>query len=186
MRRYSLLILLFSAIVVLSGCLTSQYKEYKFEFKDKNSGTLTITYVDIFAQIYDDEDVDSVLNADYVEIVEDYLVGTTIETDFPEATVKSKRLFERNYKLCGEVVLEFDDISQVNLVQYDKKSPMLFYIPTGDETIFDTNGEQVLEAMPVVFWDKKMYKTEALEVTTSISEPEGADESLLSTWKKNK
>ena len=186
MKRYSLLILLFSAIVVLSGCLTSQYKEYKFDFDSKNSGTLTITYVDIFAQIYDDEDVDSVLNADFDELVADYIDGTTVEADFPDATVESKRLFERNSQLCGEVVLRFDDISQVNLVQYDKKSPMQFYIPTGDETIFETNGEQVLETMPVVFWDKKMYKNGSLEVTTSISEPEGQDASLLSTWKKNK
>lgn len=183
MRRYSLIVLLFSAIVVLSGCLTAQYKEYKFDFKDKTSGTLTITYVNIFSQIYEDEDVDSVLNGDFSELADDYLAGTTVEGDFPNAKVVSKRLFEDNNQLCGEIVLEFDDISDVNLFKYDKKGPYQFAIPSGDEEFFDTNGEKPADYMPVVFWDKKMKN---LEVTTTISEPEDTDKSLLSTWKSNK
>ena len=30
--------------ILLSSCLTAQYKEYKFEFDGKTSGTLTITH----------------------------------------------------------------------------------------------------------------------------------------------
>ena len=182
MRRYSLLVLLFSAIIVLSGCLTAQYKEYKFDFKDKTSGTLTITYVNVFSQIYDDEDPDSVLNEDFAELAADYLSGNTVESDFPNAKVVSKRLYEDNYQLCGEIVLEFDDISDVNLFKYDKKGPYQFAIPS-DEDYFDTNGDKPADYMPVVFWDKKMTN---LEVTTFISEPEDTDKSLLSTWKASK
>lgn len=182
MRRYSLIVLLFSAIVVLSGCLTAQYKEYKFDFKDKTSGTLTITYVNIFSQISDGEDVDSVLTSDFGELADDYLAGTTVEGDFPNAKVVSKRLFEDNNQLCGEIVLEFDDISDVNLFKYDKKGPYQFAIPS-DEDFFDSNGDKPADYMPVVFWNKKMT---SLEVTTSISETEDTDKSLLSTWKSNK
>ncbi|MBN2892286.1 MAG: hypothetical protein JXL97_10485 [Bacteroidales bacterium] len=182
MKRYSLLVLLFSAIIVLSGCLTAQYKVYKFDFKDKTSGTLTITYVNIFSQIYDDEDPDSVLNSDYSELAADYLMGSEVESAFPNAKVVSKKLYEDNYKLNGELVLEFDDISDVNLFQYDKKAPYQFYIPS-DEDYFDTDGEKPADYMPVVFWDKKMR---SLEVTTTISEMEETDRSLLSTWKANK
>lgn len=186
MKRYSLLVLLFSAIVVLSGCLTSQYKEYKFEFKDKTSGTLTITYVNIFSQIYEDEDADSVLNEDFAELAMDYLSGSKIENDFPDAKVVSKRLYEENYKLNGEIVLEFNNIEDVNLYQYDKKSPYVFYIPTGDETYFDSNGEKPIETAPVIYWDRKAPSKGALEVTSMISEMEDTDVSLLETWKKNK
>lgn len=182
MRRFSLFALVFSAIVVLSGCLTSEYKEYKFEFKDKNSGTLTITYVNIFSEIYENEDPDSVLNSDYNELASNYMMGTELEDNFPDAKVVSKRLYEKDYQLNGELVLEFNDISQVNLFKYDKKAPYQFYLPS-DETFFESNGTKPAEYMPVVFWDRK--KT-TLELTTSISEMNEYSKSLLSTWKANK
>ncbi len=181
MKRYSLLILLFSAIVVLSGCLTTQYKEYKFEFKDKTSGTLTITYVNIFSQIYEDENADSVLNADFAELAADYLEGSKIEEEFPHAKVVSKRLYEKNYQLYGEVVLEFATPADVNLFQFDKKSPYAYSF-TSDETFFDGNGTKP-ETVNAVFFSSKL---KTFELTTSISEPEETDQSLLSTWKANK
>jgi hypothetical protein len=182
MRKFSLLALLFSAIIVLSGCLTAQYKEYKFNFTGKNTGTLTVTHRNIFSQIYSDEDADSVLNSDFAELLSSYLEGTTLEEKFPDAKVVSKKLYEENGQLCGEIVFEFTDIAQVNLFQYDKKAPFQFYIPS-DEEYFDTNGEKPATYMPVVFWDKKL---KSLEVTTTISTPEETDQSLLTTWKNNK
>ncbi len=185
MKRYSFLVLFFSAIIVLSGCLTAQYKEYEFEFKDGNSGTLTITHVNIFSQMYDDEDPDSTSLADYNELLDKYIVGEGLEEDYPNAKVRSKRLYEKNGELCGEIIFEFENPEDVNLYQYDKKSPYVFYF-AGDETYFNSNGKKPLEKMPVVFWDRKMKKKEKLTLTTSISEFKDADVSLVEVWKSRK
>ena len=183
MKKISLLSVMLLAIFVLSGCLTSQYKEYKFHFTGNNEGTLTITYVNIYSQIYDDEDIDSVLGVDYSSVVTDYISGEEVEKDYPNAKVISKRLFEKNGQLCGELVLEFKDATDVHLFKYDKKSPWMFYM-VSDETFFDSNGEKSADYMPVVFWDRKVK--DDLELSTLIREPKDTDRSLLSTWKANK
>jgi hypothetical protein len=182
MKKLSISILFLLPIFILSGCLTAQYKEYKIHFNDKHSGTLTITYRNIFSQISDKDNADSVLTSDYAELVSKYLAGNEIEKNFPDAKVKSKRLFENNGQLCGEVVLEFTDPSQVHLFKYDRRSPWMFAIPS-DEDYFDSNGDKPADYMPVVFW-KRNFKDD-FSVITQISNPEGKDQSLLATWKKN-
>lgn len=183
MRKFSLVSILLLVLFVLSGCLTSQYKEYKFHFTDTKKGTLTITYRNIYSQIYEDENADSILNVDFASLVSDYIDGNEVEKDFPDATVKSKRLFEDNNQLCGEIVLEFNDPADVHLFKYDKKSPWMFYM-NSDETYFDSNGEKTAEYMPVAFWNSKVKND--FELTTSVREPEETDASLLSTWRDNK
>ncbi len=183
MRKFSLLALVLMGLFVLSGCLTAQYKEYKFHFDGSNKGTLTITYRNIFSQISEDEDPDSVMASDFAELLTDYLSGDEIEKDFPGVKVKSKRLFEENYQLCGEIVLEFNDPSEVHLFKYDKKSPWMFAIPS-DESFYDSNGDKPAEYLDVVFWNKKVK--DDFELTTSISDMEDTDKSLLSTWKASK
>ncbi len=183
MRRFSLVSILLLSLFVLSGCLTSQYKEYKFHFTSKTTGTLTITYRNIYSQIYKDEKADSVLSSDFASLTKDYLEGNEIEKDFPDAVVKSKRLYEENDQLCGEIILEFKDPADVHLFKYDKRSPWMFYI-NSDETYFDSNGEKPAQFMPIVFWNRKVKND--FELTTSVREPESTDQSLLSTWKKNR
>ena len=183
MKKFSLLSVLLLVLFVLSGCLTSQYKEYKFHFTSKTEGTLTITYVNIYSQIYEDEDIDSVLNVDYASVVTDYIDGSEVEKDYPEAKVKSKKLFEKNGQLCGEIVLEFKDPADVHLFKYDKKSPWMFNIAS-DEEFFESNGEKSAEYLPVVFWDRKLK--DDFELSTLVREPKDTDRSLLATWKANK
>ncbi len=184
MRRFSFFALLFSAIFVLSGCLTTQYKEYKFHFDSKTSGTLTITFTNIFAQIYEDEDPDSVLQYDYEDLVNNYLEGEEIEGKFPDAEVVSKELYEENHQLCAKIVLAFDDPQEVHLFKYDRRSPWMFSIPS-DEEFFDSNGEKSAEFLDMVFWNRRQHKKGDFSLTTSVSEPQDYDKSLLATWKAN-
>ena len=182
MRRFSLIGLLFLAIFTLSGCLTAQYKEYNFHFDTKTSGTLTITYTNIFADVYDDEDQDSVAEADYQDLIDTYLQGTEIEDDFPDAIVLKKKIFKKNKQLCAKIVLQFSDPSQVHLYQYKGVSPWMFSLPS-DETFFESNGVKEVDFIPVVFWDDNIKGD--LYVNTSIQEPEDEDVSLLANYKKN-
>ena len=168
--------------ILLSSCLTAQYKEYKFEFDGKTSGTLTVTHRNIYSTRYDDEmTVEEEMEEDYQEIMDDYINGTTIEDDYPNAKVVSKKMFEENHELCGEIVLKFDAIEDVNLYKYSKKAPYMFYL---DDDYFDSNGEKGPEYMPVVIWDKK---AKVLEVTVELDTPDEEETiSLLNVWKKNK
>jgi len=183
MRKFAFFALLFSAIVVLSGCLTSHYKEYKIHFDSKTSGTLTITYINIYADVWEDEDADSVITSDYNDLVENYVFGEEIESGFPEATVLEKVLYEENDQLCAKLVLSFDDPSEINLFKYDKKSPWMFSIPSDEEYFDAPDGGDYVEYMKMMVWNKK-FKGD-LEFTTLIQEPEPEDVSLLGAFKAN-
>lgn len=182
MRKFAFFTLLFSAIVVLSGCLTSQYKEYNIHFDTKTSGTLTIKYINIYADVFEDENADSVVTSDYEDLTENYVFGDEIEGDFPEATVVEKVLYEENGQLCARLVLSFTDPSQVNLYKHDKKSPWMFSIPS-DEKYFDATTGEYVDLLSMMFWDRN-FKGD-FEFTTLIQEPEAEDVSLLQAFKDN-
>lgn len=190
MNKIKILIFIILATIVLSGCLTAEYKEYKFEFTGKNSGILTITYRNIISQKDDDElSVREEVQQDYDELINSYILGNSIETEFPDAKIKSKKLFEEDNQLCGEVVLEFDNISDVNLYKYNKKSPFMYSLSSSSymglmiENYFDSNGDLGPSYFPAVIWETK---TKILELTTTISTPDQESVSLLNTWKKDK
>lgn len=182
MKKLSLVLFLGVVSFVFSGCLTVQFKEYKFHFDSKNSGTLTITFKNIFSMISEGDDADSTVDADYNDLVNNYLKDTGIEDDFPDAEVVSKKLYEDNGMLCGQIVLKFTDPKQVNLYKYDKKSPWMFSLKAS-ETFYESNGTYPGDYMPVVLWKKNIK--DDLVVTVNVSEPESTDLSLLTTWKNS-
>lgn len=183
MKKF-LLLSMFAVLLVLSGCLTAQFKSYVFHFDGKTNGTLTITFHNVFAQISEDENTDSVVNADYQEVIDKYIDGDEIEAGYPNARVIKKELFEENGTLSARIVLEFSDPADVKLYRYDKKSPWM-YKYSSDETFYDSpdGGDKRFEDIPIVFWDKK-HKGD-FEFTTSVSDPQGTDQSLLAQWKAN-
>jgi hypothetical protein len=178
-----LLALMFFAITV-AGCLTVEKKEYVFEITGKNSGKLTIKYVNIMS--LNDSLPGDAAEADYQQLMDDYILGTTIEDAYPTATNIQKRLYEENGQLNGEVTMEFTDLSQVKLYQYDKKSPIMFSVAqTQDsEGYITSNGTYGSDDyMKVVFWPKK---TKMMTVTTSVDEPGEDSYSLVYQYRENK
>ncbi len=158
---------------LLSGCLTVEKKEYKWEFTGTNSGKLTITYINIMSDMDDTLDVSG---EDFDELLNSYLYGTYIDEQFPMASNIEKRLFVRDNQLCGEVIMEFSDLQAVHLYQHEKKGPYMFCVNTAPDTesYEGSNGEYGGDHMPVVFWDGKEKE---LYLITLIQEP---DESTLS------
>lgn len=169
--------------VILTGCLTVEKKQYTFEFTGKNSGKLTIKYINIMSNV-DSAGYTEIV--DFDDLVTNYLNGTKIEESYPGATNITKRVFEENGVLCGEVTMEFPNLEAARLYQYDKKSPFMFYASSVDgETYVESNGVYGGDNLPVVMWPAKLKK---LVVTTSVSKP--SDESYVSLlgeyikWKK--
>ncbi len=177
MKKIILLLFVGVVSVLFSGCLTVQFKTYKFHFTGKKTGTMTITFQNIFSQIADDEDPDSVCQADYKDLLDTYLNGSEIEGDYPDAKLVSKKLYKKNGLLYGEVVFKFSDPSQVHLFKYNRKTPWMFAVPKGEDYYSSNGFYPEGDYMKVVFWDKKVKGD--YELVTTTSDPQGKDKSLV-------
>lgn len=169
--------------VSLAGCLTCERKEYVFHLTGENSGRLTIKYVNIFSSMVDST---GELSADYDELKNIWLKGEKLERDFPDAKKFRKRLFRENGTLCGEVTMEFDDLSKVRLYRYMGKGPFMFSmsgVNDDGETFAQTNGDFGGDTMPVIFWPED---TRILRFSTKITNPDSTTVSMLKWWEENK
>lgn len=173
MKRIFLFLAIGVFAMFLVSCLTVEKKQYTFEFTGKNSGKLTIKYINIMSNV---DSAGYTEIQDFDELLTSYVNGTKIEEAYPEGANITKRLFVENGVLCGEVVLEFPSLSAARLYQFDKKSPFMFNASSIDsETYVESNGTYGGDFMPVVMFPNKLKK---LIVTTSVSKP--TDESYVS------
>ncbi len=181
MRTFSSIrLVLFTLVAVfMTSCLTVEKKTYSFEMTGENSGKLTIRYINILSVMDDGQDVTA---ADFQELLDKYINGDQLVQDFPGATNIKKRLYEENDQLCGEVSLDFPDLSAARLYQYDAKSPLMMCISAAydSETYISSNGSYGNDYMPVVFWPSGSKK---MEVTTSVTTPDETSMSLVPAYK---
>lgn len=167
----------------VTGCLTCERKEYVFQLTGENSGKLTIKYVNIFSSLVDST---GELTVDYDELINMWLKGEKVERDFPLAKKFKKRLFKENGTLCGEVSMEFDDLSKVNLYRYRNRGPYMFSmsgVNDDGENFLQSNGEYGGEKLPVIFWPED---TRTLRFSTKIAVPDSTTVSLLDMWEADK
>jgi hypothetical protein len=178
MKNITSPVLLILLAFLFTGCLTVEKKEYTFQLKDNNSGTLTIKFINIMSMKDDALDVSQ---GDFEELITNYIEGNEIEVDYEKALVRSKRLFEENGTLCGEVIIDFDNLASVGLYQYDSKSPLMFNVGSflDSETYLNSNGEFGGEVMPVVFWPKSL---KTLTLSTYITDPDETTVGLLTEY----
>ena len=165
--------------VLMASCLTVEKKEYSFEMTGENSGKMTIRYMNILTVTDDGKDVSE---ADFQELLDKYINGDQLVQDFPGATNIKQRLFEENGQLCGEVTLDFPELSAARLYQYDKKSPIMMCISAAfdSETYISSNGSYGNDYMPVVFWPAGSKK---LETITSVTVPDDTSASLVEIYR---
>jgi hypothetical protein len=166
-------------LLCLSSCLTCEKKEYTFEFTGKDSGRLTIKYINIMSTMDDTVDVSE---EDFSSLISDYYEGTEIENEFPNAVVVSKRLFEENGVLCAEIVMDFADLATGHLYQHKGKGPIMYCLSCysiDSEYFSESNGEYGGDVMPVVFWENNLKK---LDLTTDVTYPDETTLSLLDRY----
>ncbi len=178
MKNLSTILFLIILFFSLSSCLTVEKKVYTFELKDGNSGTLTIKYINILSMMDDTADVSA---TDFDELTNNYIDGNQLNEDFPDATIQSKKLYEEDGVLCGEVVIFFKNLRSIGLFRYDNKSPYMFNIGSflESETFLNSNGEYGGDVMPVVFWPKSL---KTLNLTTYVTTPDETTMSLLDNY----
>lgn len=171
-----------SLLFLVSSCLTCETKEYTFALTGKGQGTLTIKYKNIFSKNNDEELTPSEeLEKDYEELISDYIQGDQLLSTFPEAKLVSRKLYQENGKLNGEVVYEFSTIGQVHLFQTDSKGPYMYLLNAFSfETVQKSNGLQGPEYFSVIYWGSKL---KSLNFTSSLDDVDEFSTSLLPIWK---
>jgi hypothetical protein len=167
--------------VYLTGCLTTETKEYSYSLEKDKSGHGSIKYVNIMS--------DSIANteSDYQELIQSYLKGDEIKKDLTGAKNIKTRLFEEDNLLCGEVSFDFDDIARLKFYKYKETGPWCYYLSIlsmgligGTETYFSSNGTYGGDTMPVIFWDGSQKE---FKFKTTITQPGKSTISLLEMWK---
>jgi len=151
-RLFSILILI-TAIIFISGCLTVEKKEYKVKLTGPTSGRGTIKYINIVSQKDDGKDVSM---KDFAELITDYIEGDKVKNDFPGISNVNKKIFEENGVLCAEFSFDFDSLHQIKLFKYDTDSPYMLMVKESfsNEEYEESDGEYNINNMPIIFWKK--------------------------------
>ena len=179
-RVFHFLLVLLIAFGIVS-CLTCERKEYTIQLTGEKAGRLTIKYVNIFSSMIDST---GELTTDYDEMMNLWLKGEKLERDFPQAKKFRKRLFKEDGMLCGEVIMEFDDISKINIYRFQGKGPYMFSMSAvndDSESFLQTNGEYGSDKMPVIFWPED---ARTLRFSTKIATPDSTCVSMLDQWEE--
>lgn len=182
--KKSLVFLLVLLMLGLSSCLTVEKKSYTIRLEKDGSGVLTIDYYNIFAELSEDEKPEDAKQY-YDELMNDYFNGETILKLYPRAKKIKKELFEKDGKLCGRVIVEFANISDIGLYKQSKKGDLMFALCSSmfSETYINSNGIYGGETMPVVFWNKKEKN---LILETSLTQTTEKSYSLLQYYLDSK
>ncbi len=190
MRNIKTLKSCFALILIalfFTGCLSTEYKEYRFNLNEDGTGSGSVTFYNLIS--IDDEEKD-VSFKDFGELVSDYLEGTRFEEDNPGYTVTSKEIYEENGGLNAKVEFTFNDVSSIGF--YKSKncdcSPLFYYMGDFGETYSESNGNYLglNDEFPMIEWDagsKEFY------LKTIVQEELEGSRSLLSlyhSWKESK
>lgn len=180
MKRSFIYIFLFILAASFAGCLTMESKEYSFKLTNGKKGSGKIKYINIMHTM----DSASTPEAEYEDLVNNYLNGKKPEDEMPGVKNVKKRLFEEDNQLCGEITFDFDDITTLRFFNYKDlvwtyslSSNDLF---SGGESYFTSNGTFGGENMKIIFWDGDQKE---FTFKTAVSQNDKKNESLLSVWK---
>jgi len=183
-----ILLIVFSLMLInLTGCLSTEYKEYIFKINPDGSGEGEIFFYNLVS-VEDDEKDDSF--KDFGELVSDYIDGTNFENDNPNYQVTNKELFEKDSILVGRLEFAFTNINDIGFFKSEdcECSPLMYYMGNFGETYSESNGNYLGEEkdFPVIIWQSDANE---IYIKTIVQEDLTGTHSLLKlyhTWKDSK
>jgi len=181
MKKFFTLLLLTYLVFSLQGCLTVETKEYRFKINKDRSGEGSIAYINIMT----DKDTAGSVETDYQTLIDSYLNGDALKDDLPNVKITSKRLYEEDNQLCGEVKFQFGDITKMKFYKYKETGPWCYHLTSlnmiGSESYFSSNGTYGGENMPVIFWEGTVKE---FKFKTTVTQPGKTTKSLLEIWQQ--
>lgn len=173
--------MLIAVIVMMCGCLASEYKEYRYWLNEDGTGHGTIKFINIVSQEEDEKDVTA---TDFSGLIDDYLNGSSFEDENPHLTVTSKELKEENGMLMGYVTFTFDHFDSIGFYRFEDCdcAPVMYYMGSLSETFVESNGTYLGEGtdFPLLIWD---HGATEFYLKTLVLEDVSDCHSLLSLWK---
>lgn len=181
------MLLVFSLVVInLTGCLSTEYKEYIFRINSDGSGDGEIIFYNLVS-VEDDEKDDSL--KDFGELVSDYIKGSNFEDENPNYQVTNKELFETDSILAGRVEFDFNNFRNIGFYKSEDCdcSPLMYFLGDFGETYSESNGEYLGEEndFPVIIWQSD---TDEIYIKNAVQDDLTGTHSLLNlyrTWKEN-
>ena len=174
-------------LINLTGCLSTEYKEYIFKINPDGSGEGEIFFYNLVS-VEDDEKDDSF--KDFGELVSDYIQGTNFENDNSNYQVTNKELFEKDSILVCRVELAFTNINDIGFFKSEdcECSPLMYYMGNFGETYSESNGNYLGEEkdFTVIIWQSDANE---IYIKTIVQEDLTGTHSLLKlyhTWKDSK
>lgn len=203
MKKYTLLLIIIAAFM-LDGCLVVSRRIFTYTIKDDGKVELVIQYLDIRSAAttnglepdtgFVEKDDESALTEemkDYQSLVRDFYVSDYFINCYRSGKVTSRKLYEADGMLNGEVRVLFDNIQAAgirkhkkNLIVYsDSLCGVIPYIdsiaaPQRYETSTDTITQHYIFSWP------KKTKVFAVEVVPYF--PFTSSVSLVDQWRKDK
>lgn len=184
MRKYVQLVIALALLLVLSGCLTTEFKEYRFKINSDGSGSGKITFVNIVSE---EDEGENVAFKDFGELMKDYIDGQKFELDHRHYNVTSKKLVESNGVLNGVVEFTFTHADSIGFWRYNESAPWLYYMGSLSETLIQTDGEYLgnNREFPLICWHPG---TQEFFFKTSVKEDMSDAHGMLplyKTWKES-
>jgi hypothetical protein len=173
-KSFIAIIFTLTAVMLFTGCLVFEKKEYRFKINDDGSGEGTIRYVNIVSS---DDNGRDVSFKDYAELVTDYIEGTKYEDENPGLKISGKKLFEENGALVAELKFSFSTPDSAGFFRIPGQncSTVMYFIKNsgGQETVTESNGKIITGVgdSPFIVWDSAVkeftFKTSIQIDTTS-------------------
>ena len=181
------LLVVFSLVMInLTGCLSTEYKEYIFRINSDGSGDGEIIFYNLVS-VEDDEKDDSI--KDFGELISDYIEGTNFEDDNPNYQVTNKELFEIDSILAGRVEFNFNNFRNIGFYKSEDCdcSPLMYFLGDFGETYSESNGNYLGEGndFPVIIWPSD---ADEIYIKNSVQDDLTGTHSLLNlynTWKED-
>ena len=155
MKNFSIIIITFSLVFLIQGCLLFHSVSYKVELDATTSGTATVLVEDIRSDAMNSEELDSDKKNLFEFMLEsdDFITLMEEEGQF----ITSRELFNNDGMLNGKATFSFDDITKVEGIVYEE--PFYFLTVNLEDSILETNGEVIVSKdYKRIIWDDS-FKT---------------------------
>ncbi len=179
-------VLLLSAVILLTGCLISERKEYTFKVAADGTGSGTVKYINLVSQNDEGKDVSF---KDFAELVTDYIEGDKFLDENPAWTITDKKLYEKDGTLWGEVSFTFTSWDSAGFLRETGCAccPTYYYLEeVNNENYESSNGTFLKEygKIPLIAFEPAMKE---FTIRTTVQEDLSDTSPLLphyKSWKK--
>ena len=150
MMHFKKIIIIFSLLILLQGCLVFNSVSYEVKMENLTVGTVTIEISDIRSDAINSTE----LEEDKRQLFQELVKGEEFVFQMKDEgkNILERELYIYEGKLNGRVKYAFDDVSKVEGIVY--QDPFFFITIPLEDSIISTNGEIIIDYSFCLFYGK--------------------------------